>query len=149
MNKQIKKFDAVKKHQVVNILCAMIPGHIRTQEVGSVYCFGEGKDFDVCVLVKEYLRACDYLKSIDFQEDEPENYAPAEQQAFTSFRSGDVNILITDSEKFITGFKRAMDVCRVLDVRDRDLRILVCKIVRDGGLDNNTDNPPATTEEDL
>ncbi len=47
-------------------------------------------------------------------------------------RRGDINLMVTHNRVFFDGYKRAMEVCKVLGLKRKEQRIAVCKVVRDG-----------------
>lgn len=51
---------------------------------------------------------------------------------WAAVRKGNINFMITHSSKFFEGYKTAMEVCKALKLADKNDRIMVCQIVRDG-----------------
>jgi len=107
------------------------PGHISAQLVGSEYVFGEGKDTDVLWLTKDAVAARTYLieHGYDCESDTRPEYNDAK---FYSLRQGRVNILVCADEEYYDLTLRAVEVCKYLQLADRDQRVMVHKIVRDG-----------------
>jgi hypothetical protein len=46
-------------------------------------------------------------------------------------RRGAINLIVTHSRTFYDGYLLATEVCKVLDLRDREQRVAVCEVVRD------------------
>lgn len=98
--------------------------------VGSTYILGEGADIDVLVLTAMPLQeAIRIAEEEDFTPDVDEVYTDA---PFLSMRNGDVNLILTEDDGLVHRFVAAARVCRLLKVQDKDLRIALHQIIRDG-----------------
>lgn len=106
-------------------------GHIEARLVGSEYIFGEGKDTDILWLTANAVGARQYLidEGYTCESDTRPEYDDAK---FYSLRQGRVNILVCADKEYYDKFLLAAEVCKGLQLRDRDDRVLVHKIVRDG-----------------
>lgn len=51
---------------------------------------------------------------------------------WAAVRKGNLNFMVTHSPKFFQDYKTAMEVCKALKLTDKEDRIMVCRIVRDG-----------------
>lgn len=110
-------------------------GYISHQTVGSTYVFGSGKDKDVLILVEDAVAVRQYFISEGWvcESDTRPEYDGAK---FYSLRQGDNNALITADKDYYEKFLAAAEVCKYLQdvevIKDRDVRVMIHKIVRDG-----------------
>ena len=106
-------------------------GHIAARLVGSEYIFGEGNDTDILWLTENAVSGRQYLieSGYDCESDTRPEYDDAK---FYSLRQGRVNILVCADKEYYEKFLLAAEVCKGLQLKDRDDRVLVHKIVRDG-----------------
>ncbi len=101
------------------------------QMVGSTYTLGKGRDVDFAVLVDNqfhFQEQPDWLVG-DWVREGADVY---EGNVFTSYRQGDINIIVMHDRDTYQKFLTAMEVCKMLKLQKRRERVLVCRIVRDG-----------------
>lgn len=108
------------------ISAGVIP--LRGQIVGSVYITGKGKDLDILVLVGDLGKVVARAQKAGFVPDVSCVYDDA---YFVSMRKGPVNVILTDDSVYYEDFVTAAQVCRLLNVRDKNLRVVVHNLVRD------------------
>lgn len=61
--------------------------------------------------------------------------------AWCAVRKGNLNLMLTHDRKFYDGYKLAMEVCKVLRLTNKEDRMAVCRVVRDG-IPADTVRPP-------
>lgn len=97
----------------------------------------EGSDEDWLVLVhdpfqlKSQLGYCDitnWLTSRGYRKEGYNNYSGG-NSLFTSYRKGLVNILVTEDFRFYKRWGVATEVCRYLNITDRNTRVGVHRII--------------------
>ena len=104
-------------------------GYISHQVVGSTYVFGEGNDKDVLVLVENAIQARNHALERGWRLETTREY---EGTKFYSLRRGDDNVLIVEDPEYYADFLTASEVCRYLQLADKNDRVMVHKIIRDG-----------------
>ena len=104
------------------------------QMIGSTYTLGQGRDIDFAVLVNTDAPSTlitspqpEWLLGTWVRE----GAGHYEGGKFVSYRQGDINIIVMDDLDVYTRFKTAMEVCKVLKLKTRKERVLVCRVVRD------------------
>lgn len=98
--------------------------------VGSSYIVGEGADLDLVVLVTpgDLDEACAKLEDHAYTFTTSKDCSGAEDE-FRTFRKGDVNVMLSDDEKWYYAFKQAAEVCRALQLREKWQRIAVHRVI--------------------
>lgn len=113
-----------------------LPVHIEASLVGSTYILGEGNDVDIMWLVSDYQEATRLLIKDGYEYDK--DY---EDDRFASLRKGEVNVIVTAEEERYRNTLIAAEVCKYLKVAERDDRIAVHRIIRDGKTAENCMSP--------
>jgi hypothetical protein len=109
------KFNAADSaRHVLDILAALpwmnvVLGDPDVSLVGTMYTHGEGNDYDYVVLVHDVVRAKVELESAGYTQTGEDEY---EDDEFTTFRKGVVNIMLTQNEEFFKQFKVAAEVTK-------------------------------------
>ena len=95
---------------------------IKTKFVGSrVTCSPAptDTDLDILCLTKDLTDFIDV--SMDWKMEEAYGLITS----FLSFRKGEVNLIVTNDEKFYNAFEAACDLCKALNLMDKKQRIAV------------------------
>ena len=119
----------LSKDATVPPIAVILPGYLRHRLVGSLYTLGEGNDADFMVLVTEktYDAAKDTLIEAGWTEDS--DYA---NDTFRSLRNCGDNLILTYEVERYEATLRSAEVCRFLKIKDRDTRIALHRMIRDG-----------------
>lgn len=104
-------------------------GATETAAVGSTYILGQGADIDILVLVPNRFQFANRMEKDGWVLEGAAHYPDND---FTSVRQGKYNVLITSDASWFARFKTAAEVCKALRLEDKEQRILVHSIVRDG-----------------
>lgn len=94
--------------------------------VGTLYTIGEGNDMDICVLVRD---VDDATISLEEHSYEQTGLAGYDDDEFTTFRKGEVNVMLTDNKEWFAKFLTAAEVCRYLKLDTKELRKAVHRII--------------------
>lgn len=115
-----------------DISAALNEMFVRCDHVGSSYIVGEGADLDLVVLVTPgYLdEACIKLRDAGYAFTGAEDCSGAEDE-FRTFRKGDVNVMLSDEDKWYDAFLTAAEVCKALQLREKWQRIAVHRVIMD------------------
>ena len=96
----------------------------------------EPKDLDILVYREEgvspllkYLTDCGYVIEGAGSDEYPEDIG------FKSLRKGVANVIVTQDIVFYNNFRRASQICKELDLKERSKRVLVHKIIFQGVID--------------
>lgn len=73
----------------------------------------------------------DHLKPLGFRACSGE-YGAMGDGDWYAVRRGNLNLMVSTSETFYGGYIKAIEVCKLLNLTDKQDRIDVCQIVRDG-----------------
>ncbi len=101
--------------------------------IGSAsYLPEQAQDVDFAVMLADGQHAVDYCVAL-----EPQGFTPCGQYdgvggIWYAVRHGHVNLIVTHDRKFYDGYLLAMEVCKVLRLANKEDRIAVCQVVRDG-----------------
>jgi hypothetical protein len=95
--------------------------------VGSTYINSmQGNDIDIVARVSDSQEAWCNLKDDDWRDT---GGGSGHEDDFNTYRKGDVNLMITESEEFITGFELAAEVCKALRLSEKWQRIAVHRVI--------------------
>ena len=102
----------------------------RYQLVGSTYILGKkGKDIDYIVQVPLLDLFVEVARRLDYYFSEG-SMQPGDD--FYCFRKDDVNLIVTNNTGFFDRFVLAAKVCRHVKAEDKQMRIDLHKLIRDG-----------------
>jgi hypothetical protein len=104
---------------------------VESAHVGSSYISGKGMDLDLVVQVKDLDHAAEMLESSGYKPSSGDNDYASE---FCCFRSGKVNVMITEYNDLLEKFKAAAEVCKalqLLDIGNKLIRIAVHRVLMD------------------
>lgn len=114
-------------------LIAGLPHVAEFALIGSASYLLDAEDVDFAVMLDIGENAFDYVDQLrskgwslcggDYD---------TEGDTWAAVRCGDVNLMVTHSRPFFDGYLLATEVCKALKLQNKEERILVCKIVRDG-----------------
>lgn len=118
-----------------------LPGLLACQRVGSAtYLPDIAADVDLCVLVAD--KGGDHSVDDYVMENlTPQGWSPCGEYdhdpnhpgvEWIAVRRGNANLMITCSREFYNGYEMATKLCRALRLMNKEDRIIVCRIVRDG-----------------
>lgn len=110
-----------------------VPGYMSHDLVGSAYTYQQesANDVDILVWVADMEKAAEWVGDngyramagrTDYQE----------LETTRPVKKGKVNLLMSTDIAWINRFRAAAEVCRYLQIPDRQVRIIIHKIVRDG-----------------
>jgi hypothetical protein len=112
---------------------AQVPGHIDSALVGSAYTVGDGSqanDVDILVYVTDLKDAVDYCHAQGFES--MDGRLGYEHEIAHPVKRDKANLLLTADRAWYLRFKAAAEVCRYLQLAEREKRVVIHKIVRDG-----------------
>lgn len=100
--------------------------------IGSALYLPDAQDVDFAVLINPTLNAIDY--SSQMVRDGWGNCGEYDGVGgiWAAVRRGNLNLMVTHDPEFYKGYLTAMEVCKVLGLRNKHERVAVCQIVRDG-----------------
>lgn len=131
-------------YEETNNFLHRLPVHMEASLVGSTYILGEGNDVDIMWLVSDYQEATRLLIKDGYEYDK--DY---EDDRFASLRKGEVNVIVTAEGLRYRNTLIAAEVCKYLKVWERDDRIAVHRIIRDGKTAENCMSPPEEASFDV
>lgn len=101
--------------------------------IGSATYMPEGKvgDVDFAVLLEDDRNAIEYMSSMRADAWMLCGEYDDKLCEWGAVRRGAINLIVTHSRTFYDGYLLATEVCKVLDLRDREQRVAVCQVVRD------------------
>lgn len=114
------------------LLAQRLPAIRKFMLIGSAsYMPNEAKDVDFAVLLDEGQNAMRYVDNLAINGWDRCGEYDIDKGTWSSVRKGNINLMITHDLVFYGGYLKATEVCKALNLRDKDQRILVCMIVRD------------------
>ena len=111
-------------------LISALPNVLGHALIGSAMYMEDAKDIDFAILIEG--DAMDYTSKL---HDSGWGLCGEYDNAvgdWAAVRKGNINFMVTHSPKFFQDYKTAMEVCKALKLTDKEDRIMVCRIVRDG-----------------
>lgn len=123
---QLKDLDPLLEDNIAALLGVL---RMDVHLVGSTYALGEGKDIDVVALVPDKVDAQEVIEKAGYQHT---GHDSGEEDNFTTFRKGDVNLMLTESKKFQDDFLTSTEVVKYLNLTNRDERVGVHRIIMNG-----------------
>lgn len=100
--------------------------------IGSAMYLPDPVDVDFAVMLQPGFDAMQVAGDLMFSGwDQCGEYDTAEGE-WCAVRKGNVNVMLTHNREFYNDYLCAMEVCKFLNLKDKQERIGVCKIVRDG-----------------
>lgn len=109
-----------------------LPGVAEFSLIGSSMYLPDAQDIDYLLLVNDGRVGCDYAADLTNTGFQPCGEYDTAQGHWCAVRRDRLNIVITSDPEFYQRFKRAMEVCKALRLTNKDERVAVCRIVRDG-----------------
>lgn len=101
--------------------------------IGSaLYLPEQAQDVDFAIMLKRPLLAHDMLTELEKEGWKMCGEYDTQEGLWYSVRKGDVNLMFTHHRPFYDGYVRAMEVCKYFKLGNKDDRIAVCAMVRDG-----------------
>lgn len=114
--------------------CSLLAGSkfkLNLELVGTQFIFNDGADYDLLWLVSDRAAATLQLLAEDYSASVGDAYDLSSGK-FKSFVKGKINVLITDNQVFFDRFVVAAHVCKYMQVKDKETRKSIHRIVRDG-----------------
>lgn len=113
------------------------PGIAKFALIGSATFMAaeEVADVDFAVLLKPGVRLTEaFERTFTFDEGwgPCSEYDTSAAFEWAAVRRENLNLMVSTSERFYDGYLRAMEVIKLLDLRNKADRIAVCAVVRDG-----------------
>lgn len=140
------------------LLAQRLPGVRKFMLIGSAsYIPEQAKDVDFAVLLDDGLNAMEFTSRMNATDKwELCGEYDLDKGTWAAVRKGKLNLMITHDRVFYERFLAATEVCKALHLTDKEDRIAVCKIVRDGMTageakawqDHQNKTRPATPEKD-
>lgn len=102
--------------------------------IGSYFAFGAGRDMDAVLLVPqpELTSAAISLVELGFSPTQGDEGSGAGGDHFEAYRRDRWNILLTSTVKFAIDSRKAFEIVKLLNLREKQDRINVHKIIVDG-----------------
>lgn len=100
--------------------------------IGSSMYLPDAEDIDYLVLVNDGRCGVDYARDLLGMGFQSCGDYDTEGGTWYAVRRERLNIVVTSDPEFYQRFKRAMEVCKALHLTEKNERVAVCRIVRDG-----------------
>jgi hypothetical protein len=101
--------------------------------IGSATYMADAADVDFAVLLWPGCDAMSYAEELTRREGFRHcGEYDSKNGTWCAVRRGNLNLMLTHDRAFYTGYLRATEVCKRLNLQSKADRIAVCQIVRDG-----------------